>query len=321
MEAALAAGGAGGGGVWRPFSATSPWNTPIAANALVDPRSGEMISDFSRIPSQTAYWINIQEYSIPVYWVDSTRSRIVKVSARFGATGFRNGAANDSVVPGDGPAPIPTGARTAAGTDRHVAFVDRALGKEWGLWDAEIASGAWVAGVAATMDLNGEGVRPPERQAPWWAGHGSRACGFALIAGLITADEIRAGRIEHALVVAYPHIRSRYYTPPASTAQARNGTGAEPNRGVPCGGRMQLDPSLDVTTLNLTPAGLAIARALQKYGAFVGDYSGAVSLYADASPDARAYWDAGVLGNGDAANIPLNRMRVLRLGTLYDNGN
>ena len=59
-------------------------------------------------------------------------------------------------------------------------------------------------------------VRTATHNTPWWAGH---ARGYGLINGLITAEELNCGAIEHALVVAYPYIRSRYYTSPASTAQ------------------------------------------------------------------------------------------------------
>lgn len=305
---------------WRPFSAASPWNTPIAADAVVDPNSQSMIADFANIPEQTTFWINIQDYSIPVYWVDSTTVPATTVMASLGGTGFRTGASDDSVAEGRGPAPIPTAAMPADGSDRHLAVVDRALGKEWGFWDARRAGTMWTAGQAATMDLSGTGVRPPERNKPWWAGHGPRACGFPLIAGLITVDELRRGTIDHALVVAYPHIRSRYYTPPASTAQGTTDD-ARPNRGILCGGRIQLDPALDVSSLGLSTAGAAIARALQKYGAFVGDYSGAISLYADASPDAQAAYRTGLLSNNDAEAIPLDRFRVLAIGTTYDNMN
>jgi hypothetical protein len=310
----------GGSACWRPFNDQSPWNTPVAAAPAVDPDSATMIADFSSISGQTAFWINLQEYSIPVFWVDSSSTPMVTVSASLGGTGFRTGAASDSVAAGTGQAPIPAGVTPAAGTDRHLCIVDRAAKMEWGFWDANQGSTGWTAGEASTMDLSGSGVRAPERNAPWWAGHGPRACGFSLIAGLITADDLRCGAIEHALVVAYPHIKSRYYTPPASTAQGTT-SDALPTRGIPCGGHIQLDPSLDPTTLGLSPAGVVIARALQKYGAFVGDFSGAVSLYADASPDARAYFAGGVLGNGDAQAIPLQRFRVLALGTTYDNGN
>jgi hypothetical protein len=72
--------------------------------------------------------------------------------------------------------------------------------------------------------------------------------------------ELTCGSIEHALVVAYPHIRSRYYTPPASTAQGTTGD-AIATRGILCGGHIQLDPSLDVTTLGLSSAGLMTPKA------------------------------------------------------------
>jgi hypothetical protein len=307
---------------WRPFVDTSPWNTLIPSDATLDPNSASLVADFSSIAGQTEFWINIQDYSVPVYWVDSTSptTPMVAVTAGLGGTGFRTGAANDSVAGGKGTAPIPASATAAVGTDRHLAIVDRQTKMEWGFWDAANTGGAWTAGEASTMDLAGSGVRPPERNTPWWAGHGPRACGFPLIAGLITVEELRSGTIPHALVVAYPHIRSRTYTPPASTAQGTTGD-AQTGRGILCGGHIQLDPSLDVTSLGLTPAGLAIARALQRYGAFVGDYSGAVSLYADASPDALSAWSAAGLGNDAAAKIPLARFRVLAIGTVYDNGN
>jgi hypothetical protein len=317
-------GGSGAAGdgsaAWRPFADTSPWNTPIAANASVDPDSAALITDFSTIPGQTAIWINIQDYSVPVYWIDSTATANVTVTASLGGTGFRTGAASDSVAGGMGLAPIPAGALPAAGTDRHLAIVDKLARIEWGFWDATMSGAGWTAGQASTMDLAGSGVRPPERNNPWWAGHGPRACGYPLIAGLITKEDIGTGSIEHALVIAYPHIRSRYYTPPASTAQGTT-SDALATRGIPCGGRIQLDPTLDVAALGLSPTPRMIVVALQRYGAFVGDYSGAVSLYADSSPDAQALWDTLYLPSDALSAIPLSRFRVLTLGTAYDNMN
>jgi len=315
-------GGTVGGGsqCWRPFNEQSPWNTPIAASATVDPDSATMIADFSSISGQTQFWINIQDYSIPIYFVDSTTTPMVAVSTGLGGTGFRTGAANDGVAAGTGTAPIPSGATAAAGTDRHLAIIDRGKNIEWGFWDASGDTSGWLAGEASTLDLSGTGVRPPEHNTPWWAGHGPRACGYGLINGLITAGELNCGAIEHALVVAYPHIRSRYYTPPASTAQGTTGD-AIATRGIMCGGRIQLDPALDVTTLGLSTTGAIIARALQKYGAFIGDFSGALSLYADASATARQTYTTNGLANDTAQKIPLNRFRVLEIGTTYDNGN
>jgi hypothetical protein len=140
------------------------------------------------------------------------------------------------------------------------------------------------------------------------------------VAGLITVDEIRQGRIEHALVIAYPHMRSHWYKPPASTAQATTSQ-ALPTRGVPCGGQIQLDPSLDVGSLPLSTSGKIIARALQEYGAYVGDFAGAIALYADASPEALAAWNGGLLKNNELAAIDLKRLRVLSIGTMFEDTN
>jgi hypothetical protein len=131
---------------------------------------------------------------------------------------------------------------------------------------------------------------------------------------------MQKGRIEHALVIAYSHMRSHYYKSPASTAQGTTNL-AIPTRGIPCGGRIQLDPALDVNGLALSASGKVIARALQEYGAFVGDFSGVISLYADASADAQTIWNGGLLKNGEVGALDMTKMRVLSLGPLLEDTN
>src|ERR1043166_5626447 len=74
--------------------------------------------------------------------------------------------------------------------------------------------------IAVLLNLQrfGAAARPyPQSMFPnWWESHGARSCGYPLTAGLITVEEMQAGRIEHALVFAYPGLRSRYFQPPAS---------------------------------------------------------------------------------------------------------
>jgi hypothetical protein len=304
-------------GRWRPFSNTSPWNTTIAANPDLEPGSAGLINDFmNSSPWGVHLDVNIQGYSIPLYWADSstpTREVLADVGG-LGWTGVNGMNAT-------GPMPIPDGATPDPQSDHHLLVVDQQRGMEWGCWDMVNASGRWHAGLCATSDLNGTGVRVPAIQAqPWYIAHGARACGFPLVAGLIRTEEIKAGRIDHALIVAYPHIRAGWFTPPASTGQGRIGNDAISTRGIPCGGRIQFDPSIDVNTLGLTNSGKIIVKALQEYGAYVGDYSGALSLYAENSAAARAYWATGVLDGSEVA-VDLSKFRVLKLGTLYDNGN
>jgi hypothetical protein len=272
------------------------------------------VADLAASVPSSSFWINIQQYSIPVFWVDATTPRQNVAVTLLAGQGFGQGGTGSALVP------IPAGATPAAGTDRHLCIIDKQAHTEWGMWDAS-NSGGWTASVAATADLSGTGVRPPKAGNPtWWTSPGARACGFPLIAGLITVDEIKKGKIEHALVIAYPHMRSHWYEPPASTAQVTTNL-ALPTRGVPCGGRIQLDPAVDVNALSLSASGKIIARALQEYGAFVGDFSGAISLYADASPEALAAWNGGLLKNGELGSLDLKKLRVLTIGTMFEDTN
>jgi hypothetical protein len=312
--------GSGGSGAaaWRPFSDDSPWNTKIASDAQVDPQNQAMIDDLV-ISSQWAFLgINIKGYSIPLFWANDATPQ-VQVSSAVGGEGFPG----NNGMNGVGMVPIPPDAAPDKESDHHMLIVHENRALSWDFWDASESGGAWSCGLCATSDLLGSGVRPIANGNPtWWTSHGSRACGFPLIAGLIRVEELEAGKIEHALVLAYPHIRAGLYTPPASTAQATIGNEAIKSRGIPCGGRIQLDPSLDLETLGLSASGKVIARALQEYGAYIGDYSGAVNLYADGSPAAQAKWDAGLLDTYEVRDeIPLSAFRVLTLGTLHDNGN
>ena len=147
---------------------------------------------------------------------------------------------------------------------------------------------------------------------------------FQLIAGLIRPDEIKTGKIDHALVFAYQRGRSEFFIPPASTAQA---TMNEMNNkfGIPMGGRIQLDPNINVDTLNLNRACKIIAKAIQVYGAFNGDYAGATVLYADNSPSALEEWKE-VLQKEDLLKVFTpefikKHFRVIEMGNLLPGQN
>lgn len=322
--AGTSSGGATGGsagapsGVWRPFADSSPWNTPISSTDAVDPDNKAMIDDLGVSSQWPFLGINIKGYSIPLFWTNDSVAK-VEVDSAVGGEGFPG----SNGMNGSAQVPVPPGAAPDPESDHHMLLVHENRSIAWDFWDASFDGTKWSCGLCATSDLLGSGVRPiAEGNPTWWTSHGSRACGFPLIAGLIRVEEMEAGEIRHALVLAYPHIRAGLYTPPASTAQATVGTDAIKTRGIPCGGRIQLDPGLDLDTLGLTASGKIIAKALQVYGAYIGDYSGAVNLYADGSPTAQAKWDAGLLDTYEVKDqIPLSAFRVLKLGTLYDNGN
>jgi hypothetical protein len=278
--------------IWRPFSDNSPWNLKIPANTKTDILSAQLIDELSI----GGFYINMVDWSVPVYYVDSdTVPKVNVINSRPGVHG--RGFANPNRIPilPNFVASPPVGDFS----DNHLCILDTSKMIEWDMWAArKNKDGVWTTGLGAVTDLRSSGVeRPWFEQENELDGHRSRAGGFPLIAGLIRPDEIKSGRIEHALVFAYQRGRSEFFIPPASTAQA---TFMEMNNrtGIPMGGRIQLDPSMDVDTLPLTPACKVIARALQEYGAFNGDYAGATVLYTDNSPSAIKQWK-GVLQSED----------------------
>ena len=142
-----------------------------------------------------------------------------------------------------------------------------------------------------------------------------RAAGVPLIAGLIRPEEIKQGKIAHALVFAYYTPKRGIYVQPAS-----NSDGMSTRSGaIPEGARLQLDPSLDIDKLKLKPAARIIAKALQEYGMYLGDAAGGFSLYAEVFPGKKNKWE-GILDNFALFNIPTEKFRVLKLGKLHSEG-
>ena len=304
---------------WRPFSDDSPWNQKIPADAKTDPNSAQLIDSLAAAP----FYINIDEWSIPVYYVNSDLvPKVNVINSRPGIYGRGFKEPNQIPVLPNFIASPPVGENS----DNHICIVDTAKMIEWDMWAARKNNdGNWTTGLGAVTDMRSTGV-----EKPWYAqehefdAHRSRAGGFPLSAGLIRPEEIKAGKIEHALVFAYQRGLSEFFIPPASTAQA---TFMEMNNrfGIPMGGRIQLDPSINVDTLNLTPACKIIARALQQYGAFNGDYAGATVLYADNSPQALKEWKR-ILGAEDLTKVfntefVRKYFRVIEMGKLLPGQN
>lgn len=308
----IALTGSFGQKVWRPLSDDSPWNWKIPVEAETDPQSKQLIDDLAK----GDFYINIDDWSIPVYFIDSdSMLRVNVINSRPGIFGKGFDEPNRIPIRPDFIASPPVGDFS----DNHLCIVDTSKGLEWDLWAArKNKDGAWTTGLGAVTDLKSDGVEKPwYKQTNEFDAHRSRASGFPLIAGLIRPEEIKVGRIDHALVFAYQRGRSEFFIPPASTAQV---TIMEMNNrfGIPMGGHIQLDPDIDVDTLKLSPACKVIARALQEYGAFNGDYAGATVLYTDNSPSALEEWK-GVLRKEDllqvfTSDFVRNHFRVIDMG-------
>jgi len=78
------------------------------------------------------------------------------------------------------------------------------------------------------------------------------------------------------------------------------------------GERIAIDPAVDLTTRGLSPAGLVVARTLQRYGCYIGDNAGREStLKAEQDTTARPVWK-GRLGQDSLAGLRWDDFVVLR---------
>jgi hypothetical protein len=298
-------------GTWRPFSDDSPWNQPIPADATVHPDNdlimATVVSEARNIRLANSY--------MPSLWVVN--------------------ADNMPFVYADTPYPFDTwdqnrDGRTEAGvpiddtmwpentSDGHIIVVDpfRKLSWEMSKYTG-IVDGLIRCTTFNIWDLTGKGVGDPNEGFRWQA-RGGRGSGFPVIAGLIRPEELKHGEINHALVFVFSKNRDDWLVYPAARTDGGNEGNQYPMEGM----LFQLDPSLteaDFNAWGLTHEAKIVARALQKYGMYVGDNGGAMSLQVQLlDPDKEVHarkLEAMFPGFKRAVQkIPSNRFRVIDTG-------
>lgn len=168
--------------------------------------------------------------------------------------------------------PMPERAAPAAGTDGALAVWSPSTDQLWEFWVAKKSPSGWSACWGGRIDhlASSHGAFPPS--------FGASASGLATVGSMITVEEARRGRIEHAMNLGLKFIGdpNRIYYP------ATRSDGKDPApAALPMGSRLRLDPSVDVDALKITPLAKAVARAAQTYGFIVTETSGAVGIGAE----------------------------------------
>ena len=281
-----------------PFAADSPWRTPVATGELpaAATTSAETLAlrDHADSSQEGAIvtWINAESYSMPIVQADPC-DPIVTIDEK-------NPGQDISGVE----IHIPTDAKPADGTDRHLMVIQPDHTTLIELWTAERVSDThWRVGRVEVVDLTGSGIGPD---------NGVRAYGGSAIGGLIRNWEIDPsdpnytdGVIRHPLAMAIPGTMLLYtggdpgydergygtalgYVAPA-TEQDYDSPWSYSGP-IPMGSKVVLPRSVDLDSLDLTPEQRTIAQALQDYGAYVTDRvgDGTVAFYAE--PTAPPAW-------------------------------
>lgn len=199
------------------------------------------------------------------------------------------------------PVPVPPGGALEAEPgyectndgDCHLIVADWRRMRLYEMWRANIANGVFRGGCLAVWDMNR--VYPT-------SGRGAQcssadAAGFPIAPLLFTADEVAAGRIDHAIRFILPNdrIRRGFYVQPATHVGGPRGPAEAP----PYGARLRLRADYPIASL---PRGAqVVARAMQEYGMLLSD-GGNIALTAQSDRFTRAKW-AGLLGTRDLAAL------------------
>ena len=266
----------------RLFAADSVWNAPLSASSTLDPSSVSRMATFSaEVDSEVSRgigpWISDTSYSTPLYTV-SARQRKVTVALDTGSWGAPLERALKAGVP------IPDNARPAAGTDGHLTIWQPSTDTLWEFWKAVRRLAAGTQAGAASCDTS-RGTPGITRQSSWsglsaaqgW-NWGSTATSLPVIAGTVMIDELRRGRIDHALALAIPDACVGVFSWPAQRTDGTDPT----TECLPEGAHLRLDPSLDLSSLTLPPITRMLADAAQRYGLIVRDRTHhAVGFYAE----------------------------------------
>jgi serine/threonine-protein kinase len=168
--------------------------------------------------------------------------------------------------------------------DCHLIVIDPRVNRLFEMWRANITGGTFYGGCLAAWDLT--------RSYP---GHNrgeqcssADAAGFPITPLLFTADEVAAGRIDHAIRFILPNARMRrgFYVRPASHAGGPSATDA---RAPVYGTRWRLRGDYPLDTLP-NDAARVVATAMQEYGIALAD-GGNIALTARSDRLSTARWE------------------------------
>jgi len=274
------------------FAPDSVWNQPLPDGASLSSRSAAYVQELERQLSVYQPWINTGRYSVPVFRVPAEQPGVRVVLDTSWSLLQEQW---ESV-------PMPLNAKPAEGTDGHLVLYQAATDTLWEFYRLKNVDGVWHArwgGRIPNASSSPGYYSGPERH------HGATATSLSLFGGLIMADELRAGRIDHALAMAIPEARSDAYAWPAQRAD-----GSIPGpAAIPEGTRFRIDPDVDLDALDMPPLVRMMAEAAQRYGIIVRDTSADVTFYAeDRTPwEPSPYYGAEGFFGGDYPNNLLRR--------------
>jgi hypothetical protein len=298
------------------FSAAEPWNTAVDS-AAVDPASATIIGWLAANGGWGAGNELQIDLSLNLLCADATTPMMAWSSPGCGPD--CDASHTTFPVPAGGAVEGETGYACNSGGDCHLLVVDEPRGLLWEMYGAFSPPGSGFNSVGGPIlwDLN-------HAYGPTLRGDGctsSDAAGYPVGAMLFSADEIKAGHIDHAVRFALPNARIRdgdLYFQPATHTGVTSGAGA-PTRpsAPPYGSRLRLKASFDAS--KLVAGAQVIVKALQTYGMFLAD-GGNIPLMATDDAFTQTKWtDVGVDTHA-LFGIQVTDFEIVTLGAMITTG-
>jgi hypothetical protein len=247
---------------YRAFSEDSFWNRALPEVAPRHPYSDQLI-DFLEADHDADY-ISLAgtsasgAWGMPVYWPDET-TPVYDVGKN---------------CPVDQPAEfdavrIPRGAKPDPTSDAAMTVIDRSRGIAYGFHHARYdpVLDRWTACGGTVYYLRSNGLHGDLYASNDERNRGHR--GVPPTVSFVRFDEIQGGRIDHVLKIAVDVTRCEHVFP-----MIDDECGTWERYAPPEGLRLRIKPWVELWRFDLTPDALVIARALQRYGAIIGDQTG-----------------------------------------------
>jgi hypothetical protein len=296
----------------RLFARDSVWNRTLPSTAPLDPTSWTLVQALvAEVARERAAgigpWISVHG-TTTLYRVPDRQPRVRVVLDAPSIRGRRALRRAFRAVP------IPSRARPAAGADAHMTIWQPGTNRLWELYRARRGSG-WHArwGGAIRRVSKSPGYYTPAAWPGATSNWGATATSLPVVAGTILLDELKKGRIKHALALNIPAARPSVFAWPA---QRTDGNGL--STALPEGAQLRLDPTLDVKALQLPKFTEMVALAAQRHGLVVRDQTGhALSLFVENPAPHRRHpyrkWFKGQTPQELLDRFPWDRLQVLQM--------
>jgi hypothetical protein len=210
---------------------------------------------------------------------------------------------------------IPAGAHAPTDNDADMIVYNLFQGKVFWFTNMQAINGRWCASQASVYYVGSNGLHGRLARSDNvhnWGKHG-----LAPITQAVRWGEVASGRVPHVMDVYIPGISCNQddvfplYTGTMCTSRA--------TYSIPAGSILRIKPGVNLANYPLNPAARVIARALQTYGAVVGDRSGwgnnvTIKLEDTVVEGKGNLWGNAGLRFDSLRSIPLSAYRIDYLG-------